>query len=320
MTYPKIIDNERKKLGETLKELSKTHDHLSIATGYWDLPGTEIIFDEIKNYKTIRLLIGQEPLMPRHKATLDISEPESEFPDKDISFDLATLSQDDKYRKLVTELKQLINDGRLEVRVYRRSFLHAKCYIFGNYESESAVGIIGSSNFTRAGLTSNTELNALESDYRIVKSKPQAETDDFGHLSWFDKVWNDELTEKWDGRFSEILGNSPVGDLSYGPYDMYIKTLWELYKDEIVEDEALSDETSDILFSFQQRNAKLLLKKLNKYGLAMLADSVGLGKTITAGAVLKHYTSRSARASAGTGSARRQRYFIERKEGVIWTK
>lgn len=295
MTYPKIIDNERKKLGETLKELSKTHDHLSIATGYWDLPGTEIIFDEIKNYKTIRLLIGQEPLMPRHKATLDISEPESEFPDKDISFDLATLSQDDKYRKLVTELKQLINDGRLEVRVYRRSFLHAKCYIFGNYESESAVGIIGSSNFTRAGLTSNTELNALESDYRIVKSKPQAETDDFGHLSWFDKVWNDELTEKWDGRFSEILGNSPVGDLSYGPYDMYIKTLWELYKDEIVEDETLSDETSDILFSFQQRNAKLLLKKLNKYGLAMLADSVGLGKTITAGAVLKHYTEKQAR-------------------------
>lgn len=285
----KIIDNERKQLGDTLQELSKTHEHLSIATGYWDLPGTQIIFDEIKNYKSIRLLIGQEPLMPRYRKKLELEAPEQDFPDKDVSFDLATLPQDEGYRKLVTDMKALIADGRLEVRVYRKSFLHAKCYIFGNYESESAIGIIGSSNFTRAGLTANTELNALEDDYRIVKSTPKAETDDYGHLSWFDSVWNDDQTEQWDGRFSELLGNSPVGDLTYSPYDMYIKTLWELYQDEIVEDEQLSAETADILFAFQQRNAQLILKKLNKYGLAMLADSVGLGKTITAGAVLKHY-------------------------------
>jgi superfamily II DNA or RNA helicase len=289
MSLPKIIDNERKQMGETLKELSKTNEYLSIATGYWDLPGTQIIFDDIKDYKSVRLLIGQEPLMPRYKKELKLEAPEQDFPDKDISFDLATLPQDEGYRKLVTDLKGLIADGRLEVRIYRKSFLHAKCYIFGNYESESAVGIIGSSNFTRAGLTSNTELNALEDDYRIVKSSPKAETDDHGHLSWFDTVWNDDQTEQWDGRFSELLGDSPVGDLTYSPYDMYIKTLWELYQDEIVDDEEIAGETVEILYSFQRRNAQLLLKKLNKYGLAMLADSVGLGKTITAGAVLKHY-------------------------------
>jgi hypothetical protein len=171
---------------------------LIIGTG----PGNDVKLseDKIKGYKSIRLLIGQEPLMPRYKAKLKLEEPEQAFPDKDISFDLATLPQDENYRKLVTDIKQLIADGRLEVRIYRRSFLHAKCYILGDYESESAIGIIGSSNFTRAGLTANTELNALEDDYRIVKSTPRAETDDYGHLSWFDKVWNDELTEKWNGR------------------------------------------------------------------------------------------------------------------------
>jgi superfamily II DNA or RNA helicase len=289
MSLPKIIDNERKQMGETLKELSMTNEYLSIATGYWDLPGTQIIFDAIKDYKSVRLLIGQEPLMPRYKKELKLEAPEQDFPDKDISFDLATLPQDEGYRKLVTDMKALIADGRLEVRIYRKSFLHAKCYIFGNYESESAVGIIGSSNFTRAGLTSNTELNALEDDYRIVKSTPKAETDDYGHLSWFDSVWNDNQIEQWDGRFSQLLGDSPIGDLTFSPYDMYIKTLWELYQDEIVDDEEISGDTVEILYSFQRRNAQLLLKKLNKYGLAMLADSVGLGKTITAGAVLKHY-------------------------------
>ncbi len=285
----KIIDNGRKQLGDTLNEIAPSHDHLSIATGYWDLPGLQVVFENIKNYKSIRLIIGQEPLAPRFAKALNINEPEATFPEVDFQENLVDLEQRQEFRDLVYATKQLIADGRLEVRIYRRSFLHAKTYIFGNYESPSAVGVIGSSNFTRAGLTSNTELNALEDDHRIVKFQPHNDTDEYGHLSWFDTIWNDELTEEWNGKFSELLGNSPVGDVVYSPYDMYIKTLYELYADEIVEGTELSEETSDILFDFQQRNAKLLLKKLDKHGLAMLADSVGLGKTITAGAVIKHY-------------------------------
>jgi hypothetical protein len=287
---PNIIDNNRKKLGDTLKELCKTSDHLSVATGYWDLPGTLELIEELKNYKSIRLIIGQEPIAPRFAKSLDINEPEMSFPELDFAADTARLEQNQQYRKLVTDLKKLIDDGRLEVRVYRRNFLHAKCYIFGNYQSENAYGIIGSSNFTKAGLYSNSELNTTESDLRVVKFKPQTDTDEYGHLSWFDSVWKDELTEKWNGKFKKILEDSPVGDLTFSPYDMYIRTLWELYQDEIIDEDNLLDEsTANILFAFQQRNAQLLLKKLNKYGLAMLADSVGLGKTITAGAVIKHY-------------------------------
>ena len=55
----KIIDNGRKQLGDTLNEIAPSHDHLSIATGYWDLPGLQVVFENIKNYKSIRLIIGQ---------------------------------------------------------------------------------------------------------------------------------------------------------------------------------------------------------------------------------------------------------------------
>lgn len=289
MKLPKIIDNDHEKLADVLRQLSRSHKHLSIATGYWDLPGMQLLFEEIKNYKSIRLLIGQEPLMPRHKKELKIDSPQPSFPDKDIAFDLTELPQENDYRELIKQLKLLIEEGRLKVKVYRRDFLHAKCYIFGDYDSQEAVGIIGSSNFTQAGLTANAELNALEDDYRIVKYKTQNKTDDQGHLSWFDKVWNDEKTEDWDGQFQQILENSPVGDMTYSPYEMYIKTLWEIYEDEVFEDEQLSEDIKDPLYGFQRRNAELLKKKLEKYGLAMLADSVGLGKTITAGVILKHY-------------------------------
>lgn len=295
MGLPKIIENNRKKMVDTLLELAKEYKELSIATGYWDLPGTQLIFEEVKNYKKIRLLIGQEPLMPRYSHELGLVEPDPAFPDKDVSFDLAHLPQESQYRELVTQMKQLIADGRLEVRVYRRSFLHAKCYIFGSYEGESAVGVIGSSNFTRAGLTKNTELNALEDDHRIVKFKPQNGTDEYGHLSWFDTVWNDELTEVWDGKFSQLLGDSPVGDLVFGAHDVYVKTLMEVFPDELVPKPELGQSIQDILYSFQNRNAGILVNKLEKLGMAILADSVGLGKTITAGAVMRHYIDRGAK-------------------------
>lgn len=293
VTHKRIIDNSRVELAATLREVAGDFNHLSIATGYWDLPGTREILPAIEGFERIRLLIGQEPLSPRNAKRLKIQVPDPGFPDEDFTFDL-TQFNDDALRSTVVAIKQLIADGRLEVRVYRRSFLHAKAYIFGDYSSNGAVGIIGSSNFTKAGLTTNTELNALEDNHMLVKFQPYADTDEHGHLSWFDSLWSDELTEVWDGRFTEMLGDSPVGDLTFGAYDTYIKTLMEVYPDELLPPEALATDVKDVLFSFQYRNAQILINKLERMGLAMLADSVGLGKTITSGAVINHYKQKGA--------------------------
>lgn len=293
MSYKRIIDNDRVLLSETLRSIAQDFSEVSIATAYWDLPGTREILAKVQNYKKIRLLLGQEPLSPRNASLLNISIPQPDFPDQDFTFDLQQLSSDED-RETVIKIKQLIANGVLEVRVYRKQFLHAKAYIFGSLSSERAVGIIGSSNFTRAGLTSNTELNSLESEARIVQFNPIAAGQEHGHLSWFESLWTDQLTESWNGRFTQILENSPVGDLTFSPYHMYIKTLMELYPEELLPPEDLADEITDVLFAFQRRNAQLLINKLDRMGVAMLADSVGLGKTITAGAVLKHYKERGA--------------------------
>ena len=295
MGLPKIIDNNRKNMGDVLRELSARYDELSIATGYWDLPGLLEIFEDIKNYRSVRLIIGQEPLAPRFARKLDINEPEKTFPELDFTAGLKDLEQKQEFRDLVFATKQLIDDGRLQVKVYRRSFLHAKAYVFGSYDSESAVGIIGSSNFTKAGLTTNSELNTLEDDYRIVKFRPQNDTDEYGHLSWFDSIWNDEQNEDWNGKFSQILQDSPVGDLSFGAYDSYVKTLMEVFPDELIKKPELGNQIQDILYAFQNRNAGILINKLEKMGVAILSDSVGLGKTITAGAVIRHYVDKGAK-------------------------
>lgn len=294
MGLAKIIDNERKSLLDTFLELAPLHDELSVATGYWDIEGMKLILDSVSRYKKIRILIGREPLLKRDN-TSGIERPEPDYPDQDFFSDLERIAPSPELTAVVVRMKELIDQGIIEVRVYRRSFLHAKCYIFGNYESAEAVGIIGSSNFTRNGFTTNTELNALESDHRVVTFTPKNETQETGHLFWFDQRWNDELTEEWTGQFLELVRQSPVGDLTPSPYEMYIKTLSMLYADEITSNIELSPEVEKVLYAFQQRNAQLLINKLEKHGLAMLSDSVGLGKTITGGAVIKHYVEKGFR-------------------------
>lgn len=285
----KIIDNNRLHLADAINEIAPSYKELSIATGYWDLLGLQSIFSNIRNYESIRLLIGQEPLPLSYAKALDINFLDETFPEAQFVASLEELDHRNELRELVIEIKKLITEGQLEVKVYRGNFLHAKTYIFGSYKSKNAIGIIGSSNFTLAGLTKNLELNALEDESRIVKFVPQVESDQNGHLSWFDSIWDDEKSEIWGGKFSQILENSPVGDMTFSSYHMYVRALYEVYGEELIPQGEYSGSTSEVLFEFQKRNSKLLINKLSRNGLAMLADSVGLGKTITAGEVIRHY-------------------------------
>ena len=111
----KIIDNRRKKLANCLIEASKDYDELSIATGYWDLKGTKLLLPYIKSYKKIRILIGRELLIPRHQ----LKEIEADYPDRDIFEDLQYLKPDSELRPTIVEIKNLIESGVFEVKVFK---------------------------------------------------------------------------------------------------------------------------------------------------------------------------------------------------------
>ncbi len=286
--FPKIIDNTRVDLLNSLISVSANFDEISIATGYWDLEATALLLPHLKKYKKIRLLIGREPLIPRHQ----LNEVEPDFPDKDIFEDLQKLKIDSNLKPTVKELKQLVDNKILEVKVFKKAFLHAKCYIFGNFESETAIGVIGSSNFTKNGITSNRELNAGEDDQRVVQFNPKNKDQEHGHLSWFEEVWTDEGCVEWTGKFIELIDTSIHGEMLFSPYEMYIKTLDHMYGDLLKEDRKIEALSSRKLQNFQERSVKQILWRLDKNGVAMLADSVGLGKTITAIGVIRQYIGR----------------------------
>ena len=90
-----LIDNSADfKLVEYLKEMlnSEAYTELRIATGYWDLPGTKLIYKELDAFFArggkLDLLIGQEPQLRSYQMRSDLS-PEEKFPDFYIQRDIS---------------------------------------------------------------------------------------------------------------------------------------------------------------------------------------------------------------------------------------
>ncbi len=292
-----LIDNQRYSILQFFQENSNKYNNLCIATGYIDLPALSAILPLVENYQSIKILIGQEPLIRRYKK----ETVENDFPKFDIVNDLQELAIDPKYTQTIQQIKDLIKDGKLQIKIFKKTFLHAKCYILSEQiESDilnSAVGIIGSSNLTGNGISSNKniELNHIEHNEMIVKyPATDKEPNLIGHYAWFNQLWNDDGSENWEWQFTEILDMSPIGEVMFSQYEMYIKTLWEMYQDEI---EVAGEQISHgyTLFEYQLKNANILCKRLEKRKLAMLCDSVGLGKTITALEVITRYVKNSKR-------------------------
>ena len=121
--------------------------------------------------------------------------------------------------------------------------------------------------------------------------------------AWFDDVWNDD--ERVEDVKKKVIDRlEKLGD-DQAPEFIYYKTLYELFRDELetrmnneqkLEDTHLYDtKIWDTLYAFQQDGVKSVIARLLRHNGCILADSVGLGKTYTALAVIKFFELRNDR-------------------------
>lgn len=117
----------------------------------------------------------------------------------------------------------------------------------------------------------------------------------FGQL-WSDKKQLQDVTE-------EVIENISAVYNENSPEFIYFVTLYNIFSEfleDISEDNLPNEATGfkdskiwNMLYSFQKDAALAIINKLEKYNGCILADSVGLGKTFTALAVIKYYESRN---------------------------
>ena len=299
-----IIDNRNEKLMEHILRILPSSERAKFAVGYFFLSGFEPLRNDLKNINEIRLLIGNttnyqtlEQLSEGYKRLELVEEAGNQtkfikrtdesrnvkVTAENLREAVSLMDQTDGNEELITTLAGLIEQKKLKVKVYTKGRLHAKAYIFdykqdGRYEK--GIAIVGSSNLTLSGISHNTELNVV-----VHGEENHAELS-----RWFDDLWNESKD------FDESLMNELRSSWALAPvrpYDIYMKSLYEVVRDRLEETEAADilwdDEITSKLADFQRVAVRQAVQIIREYSGAFVADVVGLGKSFIGAAILKHF-------------------------------
>lgn len=258
MEPPEVVDNSSSKLRDVIDYYLQNTDEMCVVTGYLNAGALSLLKDRIDSVRC-RLLLGTEAV----SSVL----PAEQFR-KDLQEGLPNLEWMDNQHWLMG----LLSHPNLEVRLYDAplGILHAKAYVFPGVKK----AIVGSSNFTAAGLTTNKELNV------VIKQDSIAEK----IQSWFDQLW-----QQSDDYKHKLIAVVQSTNLLFDPRLIYLKVLYEQDKS-LFQPEVVSPDISSLVLADFQRHGYLAAKSIiERYGGVLIADSVGLGKTFVALSLIDDY-------------------------------
>lgn len=296
----RIFDNidPAKKLGPELVQTFAQFDRLDAAVGYFDLRGWAV-FKDIVDVKAAtgdqpvaRVLIGMSTASVDQELVATLQAQVSQAPEAAelVDREIARARRDNLVRHLREQLvrgmpreddrqtlrilKRQLESGAVEVKVHTSRPLHGKTYVFHRDDHMNPVaGYVGSSNLTRAGLSSNFELNVDVVDYNAAKDLAQ----------WFVDRWEDPFSFNLTADIIELIEES-WADHQRTPYEVFLKLCYHLSRDvrEGLAEYSLPPVMQKQLLEYQSGAVRTLARRIETRGGAMLGDVVGLGKTITA--------------------------------------
>ena len=226
----------------------------------------------LDNVDKIRILVGMgvdDEIFRMYKNANSMKEAVEEKIKKE--FERGDVSPE--IEKGVKKFIDWIQSKKLEISGHKERNLHAKVYIAIKRQGSEDYGkvITGSSNFTEAGLVNNLEFDVE------LKDKPDVE---FAETE-FKRLWEDgvPLSEIF---LMTITHNTRMSE-SFTPEEIYYKTLYEYFKDELDYDlSKISVPEGYLKLLYQIDAVKRAKSILDEHGGVMITDVVGTGKTYVA--------------------------------------
>ncbi len=280
-----IRDNHhRGTVGDFLKSKIENGSSLSIVSAYFTIYAFDALKKSLNGIDELRFLFGE----PRFVKSLDPEKIDKKaFKIEDEGLQLQNRLEQKRAAKECAEwIKK-----KVQIRsIIAQNLLHGKMYHIAHNGVEDA--IMGSSNFTVRGLglsqtSSNIELN-LEVD---------SNRDRLDLKAWFDELWNNkELVEDVK---ADVLSYLEQLYQNHAPEFIYYKTLFHIFEQYLGDQESsglltehkqlLDTKIWNALFEFQKDGVKGAINKIRQHNGCIIADSVGLGKTFEALAVIKYF-------------------------------
>lgn len=168
---------------------------------------------------------------------------------------------------------------------------------FLTVDSDSPVAYAPVNGFTREDLGCDRGGRMFSMINRVDAPESKA------YLELFDQLWNDQshLKDVTDKVLESITTayqeNSPEFLYFYALYNIFGSFLEQVNEDDLPSETNGFKESQvwNKLYTFQKDAVIAIISKLEQYNGCILADSVGLGKTFTALAVIKYYENRNLR-------------------------
>ena len=265
---------------------AKIHDgsKLSVVSAYFTIYAYDALKDCLNSIGHLDFLFGEPSFVNR----LDPSKTEKKsFIIDAIGLDLANKLQQ---KRIAMECADWI-EQKVDIRTIRQSnLLHGKMYHVATAGVEDA--ILGSSNFTVRGLGLGTGNNNIELNLVLNDKRDRQEL-----MQWFKELWENETLVK-DVKLDVLNYLKQLYD-NNTPEFIYYKTLYHIFEKflgDVGKTDADLGKTSlfetgvwQALFEFQKDGAKGAINKILRHNGCIIADSVGLGKTYEALAVIKYF-------------------------------
>ncbi len=276
-----------------LQDLLRNANEMKCLVGFFYFSGIKTLYDAIKSNPDLKLkiLVGLEA--EEHMGQIiEFAGKSNSDTTSSIEDYMASLKkvvsadcQDDKtFYERYSTFVQLLKENRLEIRKTREPN-HAKMYLFSLKKDQlyPNVWLMGSSNLTWKALEGQQELNV---------DLAQLYQEDAN--AYFDELWEDsvELTDEENkAKIIHILENESVV-APVTPFEAYAKVLKTIAEKESVVDTTLEKRIARILskakfdnFKYQTDATLSALKIIEEFNGVIIADVVGLGKSIIASLV-----------------------------------
>lgn len=282
-------DNGKISFKERLQSLISKSKELRALVGYFYFSGVGPLHDAIKGNPDIKLkvLVGMEAEEHMGKiveiATTHIGMVSQEYKEAFLSSLHNVFSSkgvdDETFFERNKLFVDLLREGRLEIRKTREPN-HAKMYLF-TMKNDEVDWLTGSANLTWSALEKQNEVNVDINSF------------DFDHASMlFDKWWNEAVPltddEEVKERIIKILENESVL-APVTPFEAYAKVVKTIAEKENFTDKNLEERIDRIVkkagfnnFKYQSDAVLSALDRIEKYNGVIIADVVGLGKSIIA--------------------------------------